>query len=167
MKQPSLASPEPGQSTSSPPDAGAGRLQRIEIWWFHFENRFVITGTPGRRDWYANILANPRVVIETRHGDFPATAVPVSDRDFRHRFFTERRHPLVLNPGRACGSGEDRTHDHPRPGLMPDEAGRASQVPMSGYRLRPDWVQPHIEYVTAAFGGVKGWPCESSHGEQR
>ena len=66
----------------------SGRPQRVEIWWFHFENRFVITGTPGPRDWYANILANSRVVIETRHGDFPATAVPVSDRDFRHRFFT-------------------------------------------------------------------------------
>ena len=65
-----------------------GRLQRVEIWWFHFENNFVITGTPGPRDWYANILANSRVVIETRHGDFPAVAVPVSDRDFRHRFFT-------------------------------------------------------------------------------
>ena len=54
--------------------------QRVEIWWFHFEDRFIITGTPGRRDWYANILANPRVVIETRHGDFPATATTVFDQ---------------------------------------------------------------------------------------
>lgn len=68
----------------------SGQQQRVEIWWFHFEDRFIITGTPGRRDWYANILANPRVVIETRHGDFPATAATVSDGAFRGRFFTDR-----------------------------------------------------------------------------
>lgn len=62
--------------------------QTVEIWWFHFEERFIITGTPGRRDWYANILANPRVVIETRHGDFPATASTISDQPFRNRFFS-------------------------------------------------------------------------------
>ncbi|MEX0667390.1 MAG: nitroreductase/quinone reductase family protein [Acidimicrobiia bacterium] len=44
-----------------------GRPQRVEIWWFHFEGRFIISGTPGPRDWYANILANSRVVIGTRH----------------------------------------------------------------------------------------------------
>ncbi|HUP17646.1 MAG TPA: nitroreductase family deazaflavin-dependent oxidoreductase [Acidimicrobiia bacterium] len=63
--------------------------QRVEIWWFYFEDRFIITGTPGRRDWYANILANPRVVIETRHGDFPASASAVPDQPFRSRFFSD------------------------------------------------------------------------------
>ena len=68
----------------------SGQAQRVEIWWFHFEDRFIITGTPGRRDWYANILANPRILIETSHGDFPATASPISDEQFRHRFFSDR-----------------------------------------------------------------------------
>jgi deazaflavin-dependent oxidoreductase (nitroreductase family) len=67
----------------------SGQAQRVEIWWFYFEDRFIITGTPGRRDWYANVLANPRVVIETRHGDFPATASTISDEQFRQRFFTD------------------------------------------------------------------------------
>ena len=66
----------------------SGEPQRVEIWWFYFEDRFVITGSPGPRDWYANILTNPRVVIETRHGDFPATASTISDQQFRHRFFS-------------------------------------------------------------------------------
>ena len=66
----------------------SGRPQRVEIWWFQFEGGFVITGTPGRRDWYANILANPRIVIESRHGAFPGTAVPVPDQEFRRRFFS-------------------------------------------------------------------------------
>jgi deazaflavin-dependent oxidoreductase (nitroreductase family) len=67
----------------------SGQPQTVEIWWFHFEDRFIITGTPGRRDWYANVLAHPRVVIQTRHGDFPATAVSVQDHEFRHRFFSD------------------------------------------------------------------------------
>ena len=69
----------------------SGELRRVEIWWFHVEGRFIITGTPGRRDWYANVLANPRVVIETRHGDFPGLATVVTDPVFRRRFFMEGR----------------------------------------------------------------------------
>jgi deazaflavin-dependent oxidoreductase (nitroreductase family) len=67
----------------------SGQLRRVEIWWFHFEDRFIVTGTPGRRDWYANALADPRVVIETRHGDFPGLAREVTDSEFRRRFFME------------------------------------------------------------------------------
>ena len=28
----------------------SGLPRRIEIWWFQVDDRFVITGTPGRRD---------------------------------------------------------------------------------------------------------------------
>jgi len=68
----------------------SGQLRRVEIWWFHFEDRFIVTGTPGRRDWYANVLADPKVVIETRHGDLPGLARVVTDPEFRHRFFMDR-----------------------------------------------------------------------------
>ena len=67
----------------------SGLPQRVEIWWFYFEDRFIITGTPGPRDWFANVLANPSVIIETRHGDFPATASPIADLAFRGRFFSD------------------------------------------------------------------------------
>lgn len=67
----------------------SGRPTRVEIWWFYFEGRFIITGTPGPRDWYANVHQNPRVVIETRHGHFPASASTISDRMFRRRFFSD------------------------------------------------------------------------------
>lgn len=63
----------------------SGRPTRIEIWWFRIDGRFVITGTPGRRDWYANVLADPAVVIHTPLGDHAATAVPVTDVDVRRR----------------------------------------------------------------------------------
>ena len=68
----------------------SGQRRRVEIWWFHFEDRFIVTGTPGRRDWYANVLANPDIAIETRHGDFPGLARVVMDPDFRQRFFLDR-----------------------------------------------------------------------------
>lgn len=65
--------------------------RRIEIWWFRFENRFIITGTPGPRDWLANVQANPNVVIHVGGEDLPATAKPVDDEEFRQRFFEARQ----------------------------------------------------------------------------
>jgi hypothetical protein len=62
----------------------------LEIWWFHIDGRFIITGTPGRRDWYANILSDPGIVITTSIGSFTATAVPIVDSGFRRTVFTER-----------------------------------------------------------------------------
>jgi deazaflavin-dependent oxidoreductase (nitroreductase family) len=67
----------------------SGRPARIEIWWFHVDDRFIITGTPGRRDWFANVTANPDVTIHTPLGDHPGTAVIVDDPDFRRRVFTD------------------------------------------------------------------------------
>ena len=63
------------------------RPRRIEIWWFRFEDRFIITGTPGRRDWLANIRANSSVIIHTRMGELAGTAREVLDLAFRRRFF--------------------------------------------------------------------------------
>ena len=33
-----------------------GQPRRTEIWFHNVEGRLYITGTPGRRDWYANLL---------------------------------------------------------------------------------------------------------------
>ena len=68
-----------------------GRPSRIEIWWFHFDDRFIITGTPGRRDWFANVAAHPEVVVHVKDLDLPARALIVTDQAFRHRFFTHSR----------------------------------------------------------------------------
>lgn len=65
---------------------------RIEIWWFQVDGRLIITGTPGKRDWYAKVRANPRVVVHTPVGDVVGTATPISDPVFRKRVFT---HPDV------------------------------------------------------------------------
>jgi deazaflavin-dependent oxidoreductase (nitroreductase family) len=70
----------------------SGLPQRIEIWWFHVDDRFVITGTPGRRDWFANVSARPEVIIHVDGLDLPATVRTIDDPAFRLRVFT---HPGV------------------------------------------------------------------------
>ena len=57
----------------------SGRPRRIEIWWFRIGDRFVITGTPGPRDWLANIRAEPRLTLHRPTGDVEATATEVTD----------------------------------------------------------------------------------------
>jgi deazaflavin-dependent oxidoreductase (nitroreductase family) len=66
----------------------SGAPRRVEIWWWRVDGRFIITGTPGRRDWLANIHANPEVTIHVDGLDIPAHAVPIDDASFRRRVFT-------------------------------------------------------------------------------
>jgi hypothetical protein len=67
----------------------SGRPARIEIWWFHFEGRFIITGTPGRRDWLANLRASPRIVVHALGDDHHGTTTPVDEPGFRRRFYAQ------------------------------------------------------------------------------
>ena len=66
----------------------SGQATRIEIWWFRVDNRFIITGTPGRRDWFANVAADPSVIIHGPFGDFAGRAVAVTNDEFRRRVMT-------------------------------------------------------------------------------
>ena len=65
----------------------SGRPRTVEIWWFAVEGRFVITGTPGVRDWYANVLADPSIVIHALGMELPALAQPITDRATRRMLF--------------------------------------------------------------------------------
>lgn len=67
-----------------------GLPRRVEIWWFHVEERFIVTGTPGRRDWLANVRSDPRVTVGVLGLDIEAAAVEVTDPHFRRRVFTHR-----------------------------------------------------------------------------
>lgn len=66
----------------------SGRPRRIEIWWFRVDERFVITGTPGRRDWLANLKADPAMTVHVDGLDIPARATLVDDPAFRERVFS-------------------------------------------------------------------------------
>jgi hypothetical protein len=67
----------------------SGLARRIEIWWFHVDGRFIVTGTPGKRDWLANVIARPQVIIHASGMDIPTTVRPITDPEFRQRVFTD------------------------------------------------------------------------------
>ena len=63
-----------------------GTPRRIEIWQHQLDGRTYITGLPGRRGWYANVLAEPSFTLHDKRGvntDRPARARPVTDPDER------------------------------------------------------------------------------------
>jgi hypothetical protein len=67
----------------------SGLPRRIEIWMFGVADRYVITGTPGARDWYANVLAEPSLLIHLPDGtELRARTTPVTDPEFRRTVFT-------------------------------------------------------------------------------
>lgn len=73
----------------------SGQPRRIEIWYFWIDARVYITGTPGPRDWYANLLADPRLIFHVKQGaqaDLPARATPILDPAERRRIMTAVMH---------------------------------------------------------------------------
>jgi hypothetical protein len=63
-----------------------GRPHRIETGLFRANGRLYLTGSPGRRDWYANLLANPDFVIHLKRSvtaDVPAHGTPVTEPEAR------------------------------------------------------------------------------------
>src|SRR5215212_3367580 len=66
----------------------SGQPRRKETWFHNIDGRIYLTGTPGRRDWYANLLAHPAFTFHLLHGvraDLAATAAPVTDPDERRK----------------------------------------------------------------------------------
>jgi deazaflavin-dependent oxidoreductase (nitroreductase family) len=64
-----------------------GLPRRIETVFHNIDGRIVLSGMPGRRDWYANLLADPRFTFHLKgavKADLPATARPILEA-------TERR----------------------------------------------------------------------------
>ena len=65
-----------------------GAKRRIEIWFFNIDGRIYITGSPGTRGWYANMLANPKITFHlkcTVRRNIPGRAYPVTDTKERRR----------------------------------------------------------------------------------
>jgi deazaflavin-dependent oxidoreductase (nitroreductase family) len=71
--------------------ARTGRPRRIEIWAWPADGVVYLTGSPGRRDWYANLRANAEFTVHLKHGvqaDLPARARPIEDPAERRAVFT-------------------------------------------------------------------------------
>ncbi len=64
----------------------SGQQRKTEIWFHNIAGRLFITGPPGKRDWYANLAANPKFTFhlkQSMRADLPATARVISDPDER------------------------------------------------------------------------------------
>jgi deazaflavin-dependent oxidoreductase (nitroreductase family) len=68
----------------------SGLPRRKETWFHNIDGKIYLTGTPGKRDWYANMVANPCFTFhlkESAQADLAATARPVTDPAERARIF--------------------------------------------------------------------------------
>jgi deazaflavin-dependent oxidoreductase (nitroreductase family) len=65
----------------------SGLPRRIEINFHHLDGEFFITGRPGRkRDWMANLIADPAFTLHLKHGvmaDLRVRATEVTDPEER------------------------------------------------------------------------------------
>lgn len=79
--------------------------RRIETWLHRADGRIYLTGSPGKRDWYANLLADPSFTLHLKGAataDLAATAQPIDDPAERRRILGE----IVAGLGaRAASSG--------------------------------------------------------------
>jgi hypothetical protein len=68
----------------------SGLPPRIETWFYRVDDQIYLTGSPGRRDWYANLLANPDFTFHLKQSvaaDLPARADPITDPAERRTIF--------------------------------------------------------------------------------
>lgn len=57
-----------------------GQARRIETVFHNIDGRIVLSGLPGKRSWYANLLADPRFTFHLKgavKADLTATARPI------------------------------------------------------------------------------------------
>ena len=60
----------------------SGKPNKIEIWYHRALGRYFITGSPGSRNWLANVIAEPKFTFhlkQSAQADLPATARVITD----------------------------------------------------------------------------------------
>ncbi len=83
----------------------SGQPRRIEIWFHQLNGRIYISGLPGSRGWYANLLEHPDFTFHLKqsvHADLPARARPLTDPDERKRVLRD----LLAGIGRESAFDE-------------------------------------------------------------
>jgi deazaflavin-dependent oxidoreductase (nitroreductase family) len=84
----------------------SGQPRRIEIWRYRYDGRTFLSGSPGTRDWYANLLAKPEFTFHLKasiQADLPAVAHPITDEAKRR----EVVRGILDDLGRGYGSLEE------------------------------------------------------------
>jgi deazaflavin-dependent oxidoreductase (nitroreductase family) len=86
--------------------ARSGKPHRIEITFHHFDDGFFIGGKPGRkRDWLANVKANPEFTLHLRNGDdVIAHATEITDPAERDRLLTAIRIRWGIDPAEVAAT---------------------------------------------------------------
>jgi deazaflavin-dependent oxidoreductase (nitroreductase family) len=72
--------------------AKTGKLHKIEIAFHNFDDVLYISGLPGRRDWYANLIAHPQFTFhlkQSAQADLTAQATPITDEATRRQLLTK------------------------------------------------------------------------------
>ena len=68
----------------------SGKPRRIEIWAHSLDGRLILVSSPGKRSWYANLIANPRFMYHAKgdkHHGVRAVARPITNQDERRAIF--------------------------------------------------------------------------------
>jgi len=90
----------------------SGDPQRIEIWRYRYDGRTFLSGSPGRRDWYANLVRNPGFTFHLKgsaQADLPAVARPITDEPERREVIEG----ILDDLGRGSGNLEEWVESSP------------------------------------------------------
>jgi deazaflavin-dependent oxidoreductase (nitroreductase family) len=71
--------------------------RRIELWFHRVAGKVYLSGSPGTRNWYANLLAHPGFTFhlkDSAHVDLPAQARLITEPAERRRIMAQ-----ILGPG--------------------------------------------------------------------
>ncbi len=72
--------------------AKSNKPHKIEIAFHNFDGELYISGLPGKRDWYANLVAHPQFTFhlkQSAHAAIPARATPITDEPTRRKILTQ------------------------------------------------------------------------------
>ena len=70
----------------------SGCRRRIETWFYRSRGRYFLSGSPGARDWQANLIANPRMKFHLKESitrTLDATAIRIKDPGERRKIISE------------------------------------------------------------------------------
>ena len=84
----------------------SGQPRRIEIWRYRYDGRTFLSGSPGTRDWYANLMVDPEFTFHLKgstQADLPAIARPITDEVERREVIAG----ILEDLGRGSGALEE------------------------------------------------------------
>ncbi len=87
-----------------------GEARRIEIWSHYVDSIVLLAASPGRRSWYANLVAHPEFTYhlkQTIQADVAATARPITEEGERRRVLTRLKEASAFRQGQPMEDVED------------------------------------------------------------